>query len=96
MRTTIVNTNTRFQVERVTMTNILVENELNVDKIRESEGFRNFNNPTDSIDKEDDIVVGPGKLGTKEYTSIPYWKLFLQNFALMPLYIFLITISRRH
>ena len=69
MRTTILNTNTRFQVERVTMTNILVENELNVDKIRESEGFRNDNNPTDSIDKDDDIEVGLGKLDEEENTE---------------------------
>ena len=69
MRTTLLNTNTRLQVEGVTMTNhLLVENGINLDKIGESEGIRNDNNPTNSIEEDADIENGPGKLDKEENT----------------------------
>lgn len=56
MRTTLLNTNTRLQVEGVTMTNLLVENEQNADKIGESEAKSNENNPTVNYIGEDDDI----------------------------------------
>ena len=49
MRTKLLKTKNRIQVEGVTMTNLLVENEQNVEKIEESGGIRNENNCANSI-----------------------------------------------
>ena len=51
------------------MTNLLVENEKNVDTIGESVAIRNDNNPTKWIDEDDDIEEGPGKLVKEENTE---------------------------
>ena len=51
------------------MTNLLVENEQNVDTIGESEAIRNDNIPTKRIVEDDDIEEGPGKLVKEENTE---------------------------
>ena len=51
------------------MTNLLLENEQNVEKIGESKGTRNGKNPKNRIDGDDDIEDGPGKFEKEENTE---------------------------
>eukprot|EP00091_Calanus_sinicus_P024769 TRINITY_DN9079_c0_g1_i2.p1 TRINITY_DN9079_c0_g1~~TRINITY_DN9079_c0_g1_i2.p1 ORF type:complete len:106 (-),score=31.03 TRINITY_DN9079_c0_g1_i2:138-425(-) len=92
------------QVEEVTMTNPILNNEQNVDKIGGSEAIKHEINSTNRFDEDDDMKKDPGKVIKTDNTEkiiqgIHFHTIletYLKNSTWMPLIIIFIMILQRH